>query len=111
MPAGEPALTLPFELHGYVGAVRVHYRANDDPVAVGHDLVAVGYDEESFRGYPVIWATVHSAPLVGIVWGYDLADGRPTALDPAPADLDRWDRHLPRLRERYPTWTFAAVDA
>lgn len=59
MPAGEPGiLELPFRLHGHPGRVRVRYGVNDDPGITGHDLIAVGYDEHSFRGFPVIEATV-----------------------------------------------------
>ncbi len=49
-----PVLEIPFRLHGYDGVVTVEYAANDDPVATGHDLFAIGYDREAFLGFPVI---------------------------------------------------------
>lgn len=57
MSAG-PALVLPFACRGGAGSVRVHYGVSADPVGVGFDLVAVGFDEELFRGFPAMRAEV-----------------------------------------------------
>lgn len=40
------------------GTVEVSYGVTVDPVAVGFDLVASGFDERRFRGFPVIRADV-----------------------------------------------------
>ena len=49
-----PALDIPFRMHDQAGVVAVAFGVNHDPVATGHDLVAVGYDEGTFRGFPVV---------------------------------------------------------
>jgi hypothetical protein len=58
----DPALVLPFEFRGGTGEVRVQYGVTADPVAVGFDLVATGFVEEGFRGFPVIRASVSFRP-------------------------------------------------
>ena len=50
----EQVLHIPFELHGHDGVVAVEYGTNSDPVATGHDLFAIGYDRQSFLGFPVM---------------------------------------------------------
>jgi hypothetical protein len=40
----------------------VHYGTTADPVAVGFDIVALGFDETRFRGFPVIRAEIHFDP-------------------------------------------------
>jgi hypothetical protein len=52
------SLTLPFDLRGAPGRVRVEIFVNDDPVRIGHRLVAIGFDAERFRGFPVAYAFV-----------------------------------------------------
>jgi hypothetical protein len=54
----EHVLDLPFRLRDRDGTVHVDIRANDDPEEVGHPLVAVGYDAQKFRNFPVMTATV-----------------------------------------------------
>jgi hypothetical protein len=54
----DPVLVLPFTCRGGTGSVDVSYGVTADPVAVGFDLVASGFDEERFRGFPVIRAGV-----------------------------------------------------
>jgi hypothetical protein len=53
-----PALTLPFAARGGTGAVQVRYGVTEDAAAVGFDLVAVGFDADMFRGFPVVEAQV-----------------------------------------------------
>lgn len=55
---GKPSLLVPFHLRGHAGRVVVRYEVNDDPIALGHDLCAVGFDAETFLGFPVIEARV-----------------------------------------------------
>src|SRR4051794_40570936 len=54
----ELVLDLPFHLRARAGSVHVVVGSNEDPEELGHPLVAVGYDMELFRGYPVVVATV-----------------------------------------------------
>jgi hypothetical protein len=54
----EHALDVPFRLRDRDGTVHVEVAPNTDPVEVGHPLVAVGYDEQKFRGFPVVTASV-----------------------------------------------------
>ena len=56
--ASRQTLDLPFRLRERSGAVHVGIWPNDDPVDLGHPLVAVGYDETLFRGFPVVEATI-----------------------------------------------------
>ena len=58
MTFGEPALTLPFQLRGYDGAVRVYYAANDAPAAWGFDLLNLPFPLDLARGYPVCQAEI-----------------------------------------------------
>jgi hypothetical protein len=51
-------LVLPFRAHGIEGRILVDLATNDDPVETGHNLVAAGYEEESFKGFPVVTAHV-----------------------------------------------------
>jgi hypothetical protein len=51
-------LDLPFRLRDRDGSVHVEVRPNDDPDDLGHPLVAVGYDVSTFRGFPVVEATI-----------------------------------------------------
>jgi hypothetical protein len=50
------SLTLPFAARGESGQVRVYTDVCTDPVALGFDLCAVGFDEPSFHGFPVVRA-------------------------------------------------------
>lgn len=52
----DPALVLSFACRGQTGKVAVHYGVTADPVGVGFDLAAAGFDEPRFRGFPVIRA-------------------------------------------------------
>jgi hypothetical protein len=51
-------LDVPFFLRGRAGMIHVSVRPNHDPEDLGHPLIAVGYDEEAFRGFPCAKATV-----------------------------------------------------
>jgi len=51
-------LHVPFLLRDRNGTVHVSLRPNDDPEDLGHRLVAVGYDEQAFRGFPCVKATI-----------------------------------------------------
>ncbi len=46
---------------GFEGQILIEQTLNDDPVRTGHDIVAVGYNEESFRGFPIVTASVEYA--------------------------------------------------
>jgi hypothetical protein len=52
------SLALPFVLRGASGRVHVELLRNTDPVRLGHALVAIGFDEERFRGFPVVRASI-----------------------------------------------------
>ena len=52
---------LPFRLRDRDGVIHVEISANEDPDDLGHPLVAVGYDEERFRGFPVMTAQIQYA--------------------------------------------------
>jgi hypothetical protein len=54
----DPALVLPFAFQGGIGEIQIQYSVTADPFAVGLDLVAIGFDEERFRGFPVVRASV-----------------------------------------------------
>lgn len=54
----DPTLVLPFAFQGGLGELQIQYSVTTDPLAVDLDLVAVGFDEERFRGFPVIRAGV-----------------------------------------------------
>jgi hypothetical protein len=54
----DPALVLPFACRGDAGAVRVHYGVTSDPAALGFDLVAAGFDNARFAGFPAMRAEV-----------------------------------------------------
>ncbi len=49
---------LPFTCRGDPGTVQVHYGVTSDPAAAGFDLVAAGFDEVRFAGFPAIRAEV-----------------------------------------------------
>lgn len=51
-------LTLSFRLRGYPGRALVTVGPNEDPIRTGHALVAVGFDADRFRGFPVALAIV-----------------------------------------------------
>jgi len=52
------SLVLPFALRGATGRVDVEVLPNTDPVRMGQPLVAIGFDEERFRGFPVVRASI-----------------------------------------------------
>jgi hypothetical protein len=54
----DPALVLPFTCRGDTGTVQVHYGVTTDPGALGFDLVASGFDNARFAGFPAIRAEV-----------------------------------------------------
>ncbi len=58
MTFGESALTLPFQLRGYDGAVRAYYAANDAPAAWGFDLLNLPFPLDLARGHPVCQAEI-----------------------------------------------------
>lgn len=67
----ETSLDLPFRLRDRAGEVHVAVGTNEDPEDLGHPLVAVGYDIDLFRGYPVVVATVSydgSGPRAWMGW-------------------------------------------
>lgn len=49
---------VPFRSLGFTGRVVVESTVNSDPVAIGHNLVAQDYDEERFKGFPVVTARI-----------------------------------------------------
>jgi hypothetical protein len=51
-------LDLTFRVRDRDGAVHVEVTPNDDPEDIGHPLVAIGYDRDVFRGFPVVTAEV-----------------------------------------------------
>jgi hypothetical protein len=51
-------LDLPFRLRDRDGGVHVELVPNTDPEDFGHPLVAIGYDEELFRGFPCVTGTI-----------------------------------------------------
>jgi hypothetical protein len=54
----DPALVLPFACRGDAGTVDVHYGVTSDPAALGFGLVAPGFDNTRFAGFPAICADV-----------------------------------------------------
>ncbi len=58
MTTVEHTADIPFRLRDRDGTIHVEIGANDDPVEVGHPLVAIGYDVQKFRGFPVITASI-----------------------------------------------------
>src|SRR5438094_412304 len=59
--SGDRRIALRFDLRGHSGLVRVDLSANDDPVRLGHQLVARDFDESRFTGFPVVHATIEYA--------------------------------------------------
>jgi hypothetical protein len=55
---------------------------------------------------PDVARTRRLMPLVGFRWGYELTDGRPTALRPASIGSDRWDAVRKVLDAEYAGWRF-----
>jgi hypothetical protein len=55
---------------------------------------------------PDIGRTRRVAPLLAVRWGYTLAGGRPSPLPLETVPLTEWDRLVPVLRRRYPSWEF-----
>jgi hypothetical protein len=51
-------LSIAFRSRGLDGVVRVTVRPNNDPRATGHDEVAPNFDEEAFKGFPLVSAKV-----------------------------------------------------
>jgi hypothetical protein len=49
---------VPFQLRGYHGLVRVELAVNDEPVRLGHPLVATNFDASQFTGFPVLTASI-----------------------------------------------------
>jgi hypothetical protein len=56
--SSEPTVKLPFAARGGRGMVEVRYGVTDDAVAIGFDLAAVGFEPETFRGFPAVTAEV-----------------------------------------------------
>jgi hypothetical protein len=52
----DPALVLPFTCRGDAGTVEVRYGVTTDPAALGFGLVASGFGNARFAGFPVIRA-------------------------------------------------------
>lgn len=49
---------MPFQVRDRAGSIYVEVWPNDDPEELGLGLVAVGYDEAAFRGFPCVQATI-----------------------------------------------------
>ncbi len=58
MTTAEHSLDIAFRLRDRYGTIHIEVNANEDPVEVGHPLVAIGYDVQKFHGFPVITASV-----------------------------------------------------
>jgi hypothetical protein len=48
-------------------------------------------------------------PICGFSWGYRLSGGEVSLIPLTMARDEDWNRNLPDLRQRYPTWTFGAA--
>ena len=44
--------------------------------------------------------------IAGFSWGYRLEKSRPTLLPAKTCSSERWNHHLPYLKETFPSWTF-----
>lgn len=62
------SLELPFRLRDRDGTVHVEVVPNANPEELGHHLVAVGYDEDRFRGFPCLTATITYAGAGPRAW-------------------------------------------
>lgn len=56
---------------------------------------------------PDVGRTRRVVPLVAVRWGYALDGGKPTPFAAERVALTEWERLLPVLRERYPSWLFS----
>jgi hypothetical protein len=70
----------------------------------------VTWDADSFLAHTPdgVLSRVINA-VCGFKWGYRVRDGK---VEPLPLTLAKesdWDRNLPDLRQRYPTWTFGSA--
>lgn len=54
----QPALTLPFRLHGFAGKVTVRYGENRDPTRWGFDVLGLPFDIALAHGFPVCQADI-----------------------------------------------------
>ncbi len=61
-------LTVPFTLRGHSGRFNVALSTNDDPVALGHPLVAANFDADAFKGFPVVLASVDYGGTGLLAW-------------------------------------------
>jgi hypothetical protein len=57
-PALDPVLVLPFATQGGIGEIQVYYSVVADPIAVGLNIVVADFDQQRFRVFPVIRASV-----------------------------------------------------
>ncbi len=64
-------LDISFRLRERDGTIHIEVVPNTDPKDLGHPLVAVGYDEDLFRGFPCITGTIAyagSGPRAWMGW-------------------------------------------
>ncbi|HEV8340430.1 MAG TPA: hypothetical protein VGR25_12365 [bacterium] len=69
----------------------------------------VTWDADSFLVHTpdgVLSRVINS--ICGFKWGYLVREGKVEPLPLTLADESDWDRNLPDLRRRYPTWTFGS---
>lgn len=64
----EHTLDLPFRLRDRDGTVHVEVDENRDPEEIGHALVAIGYDVERFRGFPIVTGTIAYGGIGARAW-------------------------------------------
>lgn len=95
---GPPTLTVPFRLRGYAGTAAFYYTVNDDPAFWGFDLLALPFDLETVKGFPVFAARLDfPAP------GYRAVLGWLQCVAVTPFDAPhRTDLQLDVLPQQYP---------
>jgi hypothetical protein len=69
----------------------------------------VTWDADTFLVHTpdVLSRAIH--PNCGFRWGYRVTSGEVSLLPVTIGDEADWDRNLPDLRDRYPTWTFGTT--
>ena len=71
------------------------------------DRKDVSFDADTFLVYtPDAVMTRVIRPICGFKWGYQVRDGDVLLNPLSVADASDWERDLPDLRRRFPTWTF-----
>jgi hypothetical protein len=66
----------------------------------------VAWDADTFLVHTpdVLSRSIH--PNCGFMWGYQVSDGEVSLKPLMAAVAEDWDRNLPALRNRYPSWEF-----